>query len=314
MFALELIVPFFIFGPRRLRLIAFVALTMLQLLIILTGNYCFFNLLTIALCVLLLDDATLQKMLGRRAPPGVQGRPDLTVAPSPAVHANSPAWPLWITAPLAFIVLLITVVQLSAMLGVRWVQNTPLNFVQRMVAPFRSINHYGLFAVMTTSRPEIIVEGTRDGERWLRYQFKHKPGDLMRRPGFVAPHQPRLDWQMWFAALGRYEQNGWFIQFCVRLIEGSPPVLKLLEHNPFPDSSPLYIRAVVYDYHFTDYATRKRTGEWWRGEPKRLYCPVMSKTGFIMEAPAKSSNPPGSSSGSLPRQNGQGTPTSDRRP
>jgi hypothetical protein len=133
------------------------------------------------------------------------------------------------------------------------------------------------------------VEGTRDGERWLPYHFKHKPGDLTRRPGFVAPHQPRLDWQMWFAALGRYEQNGWFIQFCVRLMEGSPPVLKLLKHNPFPDSPPHYIRAVVYDYRFTDSATRKRTDEWWRREPKGLYCPVMSRTGFITEGPAAGS-------------------------
>jgi hypothetical protein len=144
------------------------------------------------------------------------------------------------------------------------------------LAPLRSFNNYGLFAVMTTSRPEIIIQGSEDGVTWKEYEFKYKPGDLKRRPGFVAPHQPRLDWQMWFAALGRYEQNPWLVNFCVRLLEGSPDVLALLGHNPFPGKPPRYIRAVVYDYHFTDWATRRKTGAWWRRDLLGLYMPVLS--------------------------------------
>jgi hypothetical protein len=144
------------------------------------------------------------------------------------------------------------------------------------IAPFRSFNGYGLFQVMTTSRPEIIVEGSDDGVNWQAYEFKYKPGDLKRRPGFVEPHQPRLDWQMWFAALGDYQENPWFVNFCIRLLQGSPQVLALLEKNPFPNAPPKYIRAVVYEYHFTDFATRQKTGEWWRRTPSGVYLPAIS--------------------------------------
>ena len=129
---------------------------------------------------------------------------------------------------------------------------------------------------MTTSRLEIIVEGSNDGVTWFEYEFKYKPGDLIRRPKFVAPHQPRLDWQMWFAALGNYRQNPWLVNFCLRLLQGSPEVLALLERNPFPNAPPRYIRAVVYDYHFTDFAMRRKTGAWWRREPKGDYLPAIS--------------------------------------
>jgi hypothetical protein len=144
------------------------------------------------------------------------------------------------------------------------------------LSPFRSFNSYGLFAVMTTSRPEIIVEGSNDHLTWLEYEFKYKPGDLKRRPKFVAPHQPRLDWQMWFAALGDYQRNPWFVKFCSRLLQGSPEVLALLQRNPFPNAPPRYLRAVVYDYHNTDFATRRQTGAWWRREPRGDYLPIIS--------------------------------------
>jgi hypothetical protein len=132
---------------------------------------------------------------------------------------------------------------------------------------------------MTTSRPEIIVEGSQDGDIWLPYEFKYKPGDLKERPRFVEPFQPRLDWQMWFAALSSYENNPWFINFSVRLLQGSPEVIALLKKNPFPDAPPRYIRAVVYDYKFTDFAERLKEKAWWRREFKGLYCPILSLRG-----------------------------------
>jgi hypothetical protein len=88
--------------------------------------------------------------------------------------------------------------------------------------PWRSFNGYGLFAVMTQTRPEIIVQGSDDGRNWRDYEFKYKPGDLRRAPGFVAPHQPRLDWQMWFAALEGPRANPWFFQFEYCLLQNSP--------------------------------------------------------------------------------------------
>jgi hypothetical protein len=153
--------------------------------------------------------------------------------------------------------------------------------------PFRLVNGYGLFSVMTTERPEIIVEGSNDGVRWRAYEFKWKPGNVNRRPRFAAPHQPRLDWQMWFAAPGNYHGDPWVARFLRRLLQGSRDVLALLGTNPFPDRPPRFIRAVLYDYHFTDLATRKTTGAWWWRERRGLYSPVLSQSGSSSEtAPA----------------------------
>ena len=160
--------------------------------------------------------------------------------------------------------------------GSRVAPPAPLLTLYRWQEPFRLVNSYGLFAVMTTARPELIIEGSADGTQWQPYEFKYKPGDMRRRPRFVAPHQPRVDWQMWFAALGRYEDNPWLLQCCRRLLEGSPAVLALFAHNPFPDAPPRYVRVLVYDYHFTDRATKRAQRAWWRRELKGLYCPVLS--------------------------------------
>jgi hypothetical protein len=148
--------------------------------------------------------------------------------------------------------------------------------MREVIAPFRIANGYGLFRVMTTQRIELVVEGSDDGRRWSAYEFRYKPGDLSRRPGFVAPHQPRLDWQMWFVPLGPQRQNPWFARFVLRLFEGSPPVLALLAHNPFPDHPPKFIRVMAYEYHFTDSETRARNGAWWRRERKGAYFPPLS--------------------------------------
>ena len=133
-----------------------------------------------------------------------------------------------------------------------------------------------LFAVMTKNRPEIVLEGSNDGVTWQAYEFRWKPGDVQRRPRFVAPHQPRLDWQFWFAALGNIEGNRWVLNVIVRLLEGKPEVLEELGYNPFPASPPLYIRASLYEYRFSRSADRRETGAWWTREPKGLYCQPVS--------------------------------------
>jgi hypothetical protein len=133
---------------------------------------------------------------------------------------------------------------------------------------------------MTTSRLEIVIEGSNDRENWQAYEFKYKPGDLKRRPAFVEPHQPRLDWQMWFAALGSFRSNPWFLHFCERLLEGKPEVVQLLEHNAFPERPPKFLRARLYEYHFASGEEKRATGNWWKREEKGLYLPVVSKESF----------------------------------
>jgi len=145
--------------------------------------------------------------------------------------------------------------------------------------PFRSLNGYGLFRVMTKTRPEIIVEGSQDGVTWLTYEFQYKVGDPQRAPPIVAPHQPRLDWQMWFAALDDIRGEPWFMNFLARLLQGSPTVVRLLKMNPFPDSPPRYVRARLFEYHFTNALEKSQTGAWWKREEQGLYCPPVSIRG-----------------------------------
>jgi len=142
--------------------------------------------------------------------------------------------------------------------------------------PFRSLNSYGLFRVMTKTRPEIVVEGSQDGVTWLPYEFKYKIGDPQRPPPIVAPHQPRLDWQMWFAALDDIRREPWFMNLLARLLQGSPSVLGLIKTNPFPEAPPRYLRARLFQYHFTKALEKKQTGAWWTREEEGLYCPPVS--------------------------------------
>ena len=163
----------------------------------------------------------------------------------------------------------------------------------RWAAPFQIVNSYGLFAVMTTTRPEIVVEGSDDGERWLPYGFPYKAGDLNRAPRWVAPHQPRLDWQMWFAALSDFRSNSWFVSFMVRLLDGSQPVEGLLEQNPFPAHPPRFVRATLYEYSFTDWETHRRTGAWWTREVKGQYLPPVGlRSAAGSETPGSTAQPP----------------------
>jgi hypothetical protein len=269
MFFIELVMPMFVFAPPPLRYLSGGAFVVLMVLIMGTGNYCFFNLLGIALTVLLFDDAAWSALLK-----GVL--PDAWLAATAPVRSG---WPLWITVPVALVIALLSAELVSRLfrLTIHWPK--PMERLIEWLEPFRLVNGYGLFAVMTTERPEIVVEGSDDGVRWQPYEFKWKPGDVTRRPGFVAPHQPRLDWQMWFAALGNYQNNPWLGQFLRRLLRNSPDVIRLLKKNPFADKPPQYIRAVHYDYRFTDLAARRATGAWWRRERRGLYSPILSLRG-----------------------------------
>ena len=140
--------------------------------------------------------------------------------------------------------------------------------VQQQLAPFRTANSYGLFRTMTKDRPEIVVEASVDGREWKELAFRWKPGDPERLPSFVTPHMPRLDWQMWFAALSRPDSRRvrWLYRFVERVLEGEPEVLALLDENPFPDGPPRYVRLAYYDYRFTTADERAATGVWWHRE------------------------------------------------
>jgi hypothetical protein len=235
----ELAVPFLFFAPRRWRHAGAWITAALQALILSTGNYTCFNLLTLALLAWMFIEPD-----GKRSG-------------------------ILLYAAAGFIAVASGLLCLE-LFGV------PLppggDAVLRYVEPLRIVNSYGLFAVMTTERQEIVVEGSDDGVNWRAYEFPYKPGDLRRVPPIVEPLQPRLDWQMWFAALGDYEQNRWFVNFMIRLLQGEPSVLRLMAYNPFPKAPPRQIRARLFLYHFTKWGERG----WWTREERGMYFPAVS--------------------------------------
>jgi hypothetical protein len=245
-FVVELAVPFLFLLTSRLRRIGAIVTIGLQILIALTGNYTFFNLLTILLCLLLFIDV------------------------------KTPERIPWNALLVGVVLIPLGLIQLASTFGIWRELPEPLETINFRAETFRIVNHYGLFAVMTTSRPEIIIEGSNDGQQWQAYDFKYKPGDVNRPLPWVAPYQPRLDWQMWFAALSTSQNNPWFSQLMVRLLQGAPQVTALMSANPFPNSPPRWVRAVVYDYHFTDATTRRTTGAIWTRTLSGGYFPAVS--------------------------------------
>ncbi|MEE8142462.1 MAG: lipase maturation factor family protein [Planctomycetota bacterium] len=281
MLIIEIGVPFLIFCPRGLRMLGCCLLVSLQAGIALTGNYCFFNLLTTVLCITLLDDKFLLSFLPMRLT-------DLSFTPPQIPTSGFHKTWRWVVYKGLPVLAMSALLFLSSLSFVReqvrtqprdgikgwvgkalkggdevllsWAQPTIFHYTDG----FHSVNGYGLFRVMTTSRPEIVLEGSADGQAWYEYGFPWKPGDVSRRPRFIAPHQPRLDWQMWFAALNPRGADTWLRNLVEHLLRGTPEVLALMGDNPFEGSPPQYVRLVYYSYEFTNFQERRASGDWWR--------------------------------------------------
>lgn len=266
-YLIEILLPFFIFGPRRLRHVAFVGICFFMVLINGTGNYNFFNLLTVVLAVTLLDDRVFPQSLRDR----IRGA-DLPALASPTRRRS------FLLVPLAAFVVLLGGQQVLRAGSPPGPGASPSLESRLGLRQFVLVNDYGLFRSMTETRPEIVIEGSRDGLSWQPYEFRWKPGDLSQRPRFTGPHQPRLDWQMWFEALNLeriHQQTGrldpramspWFQSLLVRLREGESTVTSLLEHNPFEDVPPARLRVLLYQYRFTTADEKRETGDWWHRE------------------------------------------------
>lgn len=276
----ELAIPFLLFGPRRLRRFAVYAFIGLQATIMATGNYGFFNILSVAIFVLLIEDRVWRRLLPMRLAEWL-------------TEKTEPGWraPWFVIRRAGLAVVVAVVVGVTGHKLIRRVApgSEPLGgasvvtSVVDATAGFRTLNNYGLFADMTTIRPEVLVQGSRDGQDWETYDFRWKPDATTDRPKFVEPHMPRVDWQMWFQALRihrAYEQTGrcghsrWFLNFQRALLEGREPVLSLVADNPFGDSPPTYVRTVVYDYRFA--GSEAGESEWWQRSNRRRPCPVLT--------------------------------------
>jgi hypothetical protein len=254
----ELIVPFGLLLPQPIAGIAGGITILFQLFIISSGNLSWLNWLTLFLGFSALDGKFLAAVLPLRPP-------EMQAPPVPVAVLN---------VALALLVVIMSIPVVVNMLSARQIMNTNFNSLHL-------VGTYGAFGSITRPRYEVVVEGTEDAAitsatQWREYEFKAKPTDLRRMPPQIAPYHLRLDWLMWFAAMGSYQQYPWFVNLVAKFLQGDRDVLSLIRTNPFPDHPPQYVRATLYEYHFTAPEERKQTGAWWKRTAAGPYFPAVS--------------------------------------
>jgi Lipase maturation factor len=254
----ELVAPFGLFLPQPIASIAAIVIILFQGLIMASGNLSWLNLLTIAIAIPALDDRFLRPLFRMAAP-----------------QLHDP----WLAHKVAVALLAVLVVALSVrpianMISPRQIMNTSFNSLHL-------VGTYGAFGGITRTRYEVVVEGTDNefpggASEWREYEFRGKPTGTGRCPPQVAPYHLRLDWLMWFAAMGDYWDNPWFVPFVSKLLQGDRDTLGLLRFNPFADHPPRFVRATLYRYEFTSPEERRQNGQWWKRQYVREYLPAVS--------------------------------------
>ncbi|HLK12407.1 MAG TPA: lipase maturation factor family protein [Candidatus Binatia bacterium] len=262
-FLVELVVPWFVFGPRRLRTVAGILLVAFQATLIASGNLSFLNWLTIVPALACFDDGALGRLCPRRLRAWIAARTSDAV---PSRAHRGTAWAL------AALVTVLSVAPVRNLLSPRQAMNASFD-------PLHLVNTYGAFGSVGRVRDEVILEGTRDERvgpdtRWQEYELPCKPGDVHRRPCVISPYHYRLDWQMWFAAMSSVEREPWLLHLVFDLLCGAPGVRSLFAVDPFAAAPPRWVRAELYRYRFT------RPGEgspdWWARTRVGTYVPPVS--------------------------------------
>ena len=260
----ELVSPWFVFGPRTVRHVAGGVMVFFQLMLILGGNLSFLNYLTIVPVLACFDDSLLRHALPRR----IVARAERAQTEAEASRGQRIA-----AVALVVVVGVLSISPIANLLSARQIMNTAFD-------PLDLVNTYGAFGSVGRERDEIVFEGTRDAEpgpetEWQAYEFPCKPGDPMRRPCVVSPYQPRLAWQLWFAAMSDPDHYPWTVNLVWKLLNADPGALSLVEKNPFPDAPPRWIRAELYRYRFAPWDDPE--GRWWRRERIGRWLPPLSK-------------------------------------
>jgi lipase maturation factor 1 len=279
--AIELVLVWMVFLPRRFRIACFCIVTPFEIAIILTANYTFLNYLVLALGFLLLDDRLIDWILPSR----IRALFDPKPAPPSSVDSSPVGWRAQWRARLAPLRMAVAAVCLGlifystgAQLVWRVFPRVPLpEKPVQILAPFRIAERYGLFESMTHARYEIEFQGSMNGITWTPYPFRYKPQDVNKPPGIYAPYQPRFEWNLWFASLGNWRQYRFVLFTEERLLLNEPDVLALFASNPFAGAPPKQVRAVVYQYWFTDPQAKREQGAWWRRELLGNYAPVLER-------------------------------------
>lgn len=259
----EVVLPWFAFGPRRARRVAGVFFVVFQMLLILSGNLSFLNWLTLVPAIACFDDELLRRWLPKR---WVERLTEGVAAELSVAHRG----------------VVIGAFVLLAFLSIEPAQNllSSRQAMNKSFEPFALVNTYGAFGSVGDTRHEVIIEGTNDASindqtTWKEYELPCKPGDVMRRPCIVSPYHERLDWQMWFAALSSYDREPWIVKLVNELLSNNPEVLSLFAVNPFPDAPPRVIRVAYYRYEMTRFGDE--SGAYWQRSFEGVYLVPLSK-------------------------------------
>jgi hypothetical protein len=261
---IEIIVPFMMFMPRRIRFIGAWLTILMQVLILLTSNHNYANFMVLVLCLFLFDDRALRRVVPAPMANWLLARPLASPLPK-GMHSAA------MTA-LALFLVTASVFRAAAMLRIGEPPQ-PIAAVIDHLRPFHIVNNYHVFPTMKTERIELLIEGSVDGVNWEPYEFKYKPGDVNRRPEVIVPHHPRVDWLMWFVTSHPLFLP-WFENFLQRLLDNSPAVLALMDANPFREGGPRYLRVSAWRYRFTTPEERAETGQWWHRDYLGPFTPL----------------------------------------
>jgi hypothetical protein len=259
----ELVAPWFAFHPRIARHIAGVIMVFFQFTLIFGGNLSFLNWLTTVPALACFDDGFWAKLLPRAL---VNRATAVAAAAQPSLPMQRTAWVI------AVIVGLLSVQPVVNMISPRQIMNTSFN-------PLDLVNTYGAFGSVGRERLNVVFEGTDAdvpdaGAVWKAYPYQALPVELNRMPRQIAPYQPRLDWQMWFAAMSTPNQYPWTLHLVWKLLHNDPGGLSLFGENPFPAKPPRYIRAVLYRYEFAPPGNPE--GNWWKRVELGIWLPPLS--------------------------------------
>jgi hypothetical protein len=259
----ELVAPWFVFWPRVARTVAGIVIIAFQIVIILGGNLSFLNWLTIVPALACFDDRTCAKILPRTLTRRAEA------AQAGAVVSQPMSGVTWAVAALV------------ALLSIQPVVNifSPHQIMNTSFDPLDLVNTYGAFGSVGKERLNVVFEGTDaavpdDAANWKPYPYKGLPVALDERPPQIAPYQLRLDWQMWFAAMGGPNDYPWTLHLIWKLLQNDPGAVGLFRSNPFPQVPPRYIRAVLYRYSFV---RPNPQGLWWKREKLGLWLPPLSR-------------------------------------
>ena len=278
----ETLIVWMLFLPRRWRIACACIVTPFEISILLTANYTFLNYLVLLLGILLLDDRTMEWLLPRRVQLFIaRGQVNVTVDAASDRTGPSFEWRKIMSAAgmlMSAVCLGLIFYSATAQLLFKLAPSVPIPEAPvRWLDPFRIANRYGLFEVMTHERYEIEFQGSNDGKNWIAYPFRYKPQAIDRAPGIYAPYQPRFEWNLWFASLGSWREYRFVVWTEERLLKNDPDVLALFTENPFAEAPPKQVRAVIYQYWFTDLKTKHATGNWWRREVLGDYAPGLER-------------------------------------